>query len=76
MPWFRVEFEVDEAIIKAKQFTSLIEKYTYLQELDAHVLHTLMERIDISQRETQLNGSKTQKVTIYFKYVGYVRIVL
>jgi len=71
-----MEFEVDEAVIKVKQFTSLIEKYTDLPKLDAHVLHTLIERIDISQRETQLNGSKTQKVTIYFKYVGYVHIVL
>lgn len=66
--------EVDEAVIKAEQFTSLIEKYTDLQELDAHVLHTLIERIEVSQRETQPDGSKTQKVTIYFKYVGYVHI--
>ncbi|WP_369282207.1 DUF4368 domain-containing protein [Oscillibacter sp. GMB15532] len=43
---------MDEVVIKAKRFTSLIEKYTDLQELDAHVLHTLIERIDISQRET------------------------
>ena len=68
--------EVDEAVIKAEQFTSLIEKYTDLQELDAHVLHTLIERIEVSQRETQPDGSKAQKVTIYFKYVGYVHIVL
>ena len=66
--------EVDEAVIKAEQFTSLIEKYTDLQELDAHVLHTLIERIEVSQREMQPDGSKTQKVTIYFKYVGYVHI--
>lgn len=68
--------EVEDATVKAGQFTKLIEKYTGLTELDAHILHTLIERIEVSQKEQHPDGSKTQKVTIFFKYIGYIHVPL
>ena len=58
----------------AERFLALIKKYTELPELNAKVLNELIHRIVIYQAETDENGHRTQRVDIFYKFVGLVKM--
>ena len=55
----------------AARFTELIEKYTDITELDYELLHTLIEKIYIHEREN-INGKTIIKVDIYYRFIGNI----
>lgn len=58
----------------AERFLELIKKYTELPELNAKVLNELIHRIVIYQAQTDENGHRTQRVDIFYKFVGLVKM--
>ena len=55
----------------AARFTELIEKYTDITELDYELIHTLIEKIYIHEREN-INGKTIIKVDIYYRFIGNI----
>ena len=58
----------------AERFLALIKKYTELPELNAKVLNELIHRIVVYQAQTDENGHRTQRVDIFYKFVGLVKM--
>lgn len=56
----------------AEKFTEVILSYAELNSLNAGILNELIDRIEIGPKET-VDGVKTQKVRIVYKYVGYIQ---
>ncbi len=53
-------------------FLPLVRQYTDLQELNAHILNELIEKIVVHEKERDENGNVTQQVDIYYKFIGYI----
>ena len=41
--------------------------------MDAHILNELIEKIVVHEKETDAEGITTQRVDIYYKFIGYIR---
>ena len=55
----------------AKRFIQLIENYTDITELDYELIHTLIEKIYIHERQN-IDGKAVVKVDIYYRFIGYI----
>ena len=55
----------------AKRFIQLIENYTDITELDYELVHTLIEKIYIHERQN-IEGKAVVKVDIYYRFIGYI----
>ncbi len=53
----------------ADQFVELIKEYAGIEELNASVIHALIDKILVHECEV-VNGEKIQKIEIYYKFVG------
>jgi len=53
-------------------FLPLVRQYTDLQELNAHILNELIEKIVVHEKERDEDGNVTQQVDIYYKFIGYI----
>lgn len=62
--------KTQEAFQNVEKFIPLIKKYTDIQELNAYILNELIERIVVHEKVVGEDGNKTQKVEIYYKFVG------
>ena len=52
-------------------FVNLIKDFSLITELNSAILHTLIEKIVVHESETT-DGEKTQKIEIYYKFVGRI----
>ena len=55
-------------------FLPLIKKYTEINELNMQILNELIEKIVVYEKEEHLDGSKSQRMDIHYKFIGYVDI--
>lgn len=62
--------KTQEVFQNVEKFIPLIKKYTDIQELNAYILNELIERIVVHEKVVDEDGNKTQKVEIYYKFVG------
>lgn len=53
-------------------FLPLVRKYTDLQGLNARILNELIEKIVVHEKERSEDGTVTQQVDIYYKFIGYI----
>ena len=53
-------------------FLPLVRQYTNLQELNARILNELLEKIVVHEKERGEDGTVTQQVDIYYKFIGYI----
>lgn len=53
-------------------FLPLVRQYTDLQELNVRILNELIEKIVVHEKECSEDGSVTQQVDIYYKFIGYI----
>jgi hypothetical protein len=60
--------DVDGLLDQISDFIKLARHYRYVKHLDAEVLHTLIDNIDMSEKVTE--EGKKKKLLIYFKHVG------
>ncbi|MBQ6756734.1 MAG: recombinase family protein [Oscillospiraceae bacterium] len=59
--------EIEENI---SSFLPIIRKYTDLHELNARILNELIEKIVVHEKEKAEDGTVTQQVDIYYKFIG------
>ena len=57
-----------------ENFLPLIQKYTNIIELNAHILNELIQKIVVYEKTDNPDGSKSQRVDIHYKFIGYVDI--
>ena len=55
-----------------EKFLPVIWKYTDLTELNAHVLNELIEKVVVHEKVMAADGSKSQQVDIYYKFIGCI----
>lgn len=70
-----------EVIIRTKpiyenieNFLPIIQKYTDITELNTHILNELIQKIVVYDKTDNPDGSKSQRVDIYYKFIGYVEM--
>lgn len=61
--------ENDNNRTNAEKFAGLIENYIGITELDYELVHTLIEKIYIHEREN-IDGKAVVKVDIYYRFIG------
>ena len=57
---------------RIEEFVPIISKYTDITELNTYILNELIERIVVHEKTVDEDGSKSQRVDIYYKFVGYI----
>ena len=61
--------ETERAKKNAVDFAELITKYTDIKELDADLLHMLIDRIVVHEKEEK-DGETVQHIDIYYRFIG------
>ena len=61
--------ETDKTKKNAEDFAEIISKYVGITELNYDLLHVLIDKIVIHQRE-EIDGENCQKVDIYYRFIG------
>lgn len=62
----------EQAYEDVEAFLPLVRQYTDLQDLNAHILNELIEKIVVHEKERDEDGNVTQQVDIYYKFIGYI----
>ena len=61
--------ETDKTKKNAEDFAEIISKYVGITELDYDILHVLIDKIVVHQRE-EVDGKNCQKIDIYYRFIG------
>lgn len=56
----------------AQKWVSLIHQYTILEELDAELLNTLIDKIVVHAATKDEDGNREQEIEIYYRFVGKI----
>ena len=64
----------EEVYKNVERFLPLIQKYTDITELNAHILNELIEKIVVHEKQVDKDGTKSQEVDIYYKFIGYINM--
>lgn len=56
----------------AQKWVSLIRQYTSLEELDAELLNTLIDKIVVHAATKDKDGNREQEIEIYYRFVGKI----
>ena len=62
----------DEVYENIEKFLPIIRKYTDIQELTAQILNELIEKIVVHEKVIAEDGTKSQQVDIYYKFIGCI----
>lgn len=54
-----------------KEFAKLVEKYTNITDVTEELLHTLVDKIVVHEKEV-INGEIVMRVDIYYRFIGKV----
>ena len=55
----------------AKEFVSIVEQYTNITELTEELLHTLIEKVVVHEKEV-IDGETVMRIDIYYRFIGKV----
>lgn len=66
--------KADEIYSNVRNFVKLIRHYTDVKELDTKILNELIDKIVVHEKETLPDGSKAQRVDIYYKFIGAISL--
>ncbi len=56
------------------KFLPIIQKYTDINELNTHILNELIQKIVVYEKTDNPDGSKSQRVDVHYKFIGYVEM--
>ena len=56
----------------AQKWVSLIRQYTNLEELNAELLNTLIDKIVIHTATKDKDGNREQEIEIFYRFVGKI----
>ena len=62
----------DQSAEDAEKWVKLIRQYNDITELDAPLLNTLIEKIEIHEATKGPDGIREQEVEIYYRFVGKI----
>lgn len=62
--------EQSEAEQNVSRFLETIREYAEIRELDAELLNRMIEKIVVSDRVPDENGGFSQKIKIYYRFIG------
>lgn len=57
-----------------EKFLPIIQKYTDITELNTQILNELIQKIVVCEKTDNPDGSKSQRVDIHYKFIGYVEM--
>ncbi|NLI92969.1 MAG: recombinase family protein [Peptococcaceae bacterium] len=57
-----------------EKFLPLIQNYTDITELNTQILNELIQKIVVYEKTDNPDGSKSQRVDIHYKFIGYVEM--
>ena len=66
--------QAKEDVHNAERFVGLIAKYTDLQKLNSKILHELIQRINVHEKQVDAEGNVTKAVEIAYNFVGYMEL--
>ena len=58
----------------ANKFLELVRRFTERETLDQEILNTLIDRIEVNEKEHTDNGV-VQNICIYYKFVGKIKTI-
>ena len=61
----------NQKVRSAKAFADLVEQYTDITEITAELLHTLVDKIVVHEKEV-IDGQIIMRVDIYYRFIGKV----
>lgn len=61
--------ETERSKKNAGDFADLVAKYTNITELDADLIHMLIDKIVVHEKEEK-DGETVQKIDIYYRFIG------
>ena len=64
--------QAEDTYNRIEEFVPIISKYTDITELNTYILNELIERIVVYEKTVDEDGSKSQRVDIHYKFVGYI----
>lgn len=67
--------QAEDTYSRMEKFVPIISKYTDVTELNTYILNELIERIVVHERTVDADESKSQRVDIYYKFVGYIEVL-
>jgi len=71
LPTLKAEIDrLKEQSDAADRFINVIRKYTYLNELTAEVLNSLIDKILVHHKEVGSDGKEYQQIEIYYRFMG------
>ena len=56
---------------EAKEFVSLVEQYTNITELTEELLHTLIEKVVVHEKEV-IDGETVMRIDNYYCFIGKI----
>lgn len=66
--------QAEDTYSRIEEFVPLISQYTDVTELNTYILNELIESIVVHEKTVDADGSKSQRVDINYKFVGYVAL--
>lgn len=64
--------EQRDRAVSTASFLKLVRRYTTIENLDAEILRTFIEKVVIHQKTRGGDGKRTQQVDIYYNYIGKI----
>lgn len=64
--------KAEEELLGAEKWVQLIKEHSVPKKLTATLLNTLIEKIAIHAPEENEQGERTQKVDIYYRFIGKI----
>lgn len=72
----RRDMESNESRISdAGKFIELVKKFTETEELSQELLNTLVDRIEVNEKEQTESGGVVQNISIHYKFVGELKAI-
>ena len=66
--------QAEEIYSNVQNFVNLIKRHTDIKELNTTSLNELIDKIVVHEKVVGDDGSKSQRVDIHYKFIGYVPI--
>lgn len=65
----------ESRISDAGKFIELVKKFTETEALSQELLNTLVDRIEVNEKEQTESGGVVQNISIHYKFVGELKAI-
>ena len=69
--YLKTHYGKKQMLSSMRQFADLVERYTDIREVSSELLHTLIDRIVIYEKEME-GDEMIMRVDVYYRFIGYV----